>query len=246
MDWSFWASGRGAIGDQRFGADPRIAAAHGGSDNSPRAWSRSSCMPTIFADLLDRIGWAHRPGGGRIMGGCIALAFAIRHPGACVLALGLVRHQRAWYGPDAPKNWEAARECGARIGPVFVDRFSGHALVRGPVSVPSISASGQGHKRRPRFLRNDVAAYAQTCRMLGRLRTLRAGLASITAPTRDRGGQRKTMPRPLRWAEGHAQGPLREIHPHGAAGCAAYSPHWSGPARSLPSLKALLGRVCSP
>ncbi|HEV3372073.1 MAG TPA: alpha/beta fold hydrolase [Xanthobacteraceae bacterium] len=129
------------------------------------------------ADLMDQLGWRSALVAGASMGGCIALACAIRHPGR-VSALGLV-DTTAWYGPDAPKNWEqranAALASGLssltdfQVTRWFGDKFRADnpRVVKECVDI---------------FLRNDVAAYAQTCRMLGAC-DLRAGLASIKVPT---------------------------------------------------------------
>src|ERR1700681_2303287 len=130
-----------------------------------------------LADLLDRLGWKTALVAGASMGGCIALAFAIRHPGR-VSALGLV-DTTAWYGPDAPKSWEqranAALAAGLssltdfQVTRWFGDKFRAEnpQVVRDCVDT---------------FLRNDIAAYAETCRMLGAC-DLRARLASIKVPT---------------------------------------------------------------
>jgi 3-oxoadipate enol-lactonase len=111
------------------------------------------------------------------MGGCIALALAIHHPQRTA-ALGLV-DTTAWYGADAPKSWEQ-RASAALTGGLatltdfqvtrwFSDKFRADhpQVVKASVEI---------------FVRNDVEAYAATCRMLGAC-DLRAGLGSIKAPT---------------------------------------------------------------
>jgi 3-oxoadipate enol-lactonase len=130
-----------------------------------------------LADLIDHLRWPSALVAGASMGGCISLAFAIAHP-ARVSALGLI-DTTAWYGPDAPKNWEqragAALSSGLsslidfQLTRWFGEKFRAEHpdVVRDSVEV---------------FLRNDVAAYADTCRMLGAC-DLRAGLASIKVPT---------------------------------------------------------------
>jgi 3-oxoadipate enol-lactonase len=130
-----------------------------------------------LADLLDALGWRTAVVAGASMGGCIVLAFAIRHPGR-VSALGLV-DTTAWYGPDAPKSWEqranAALASGMssltdfQITRWFGDKFRADnpEVVKDCVDT---------------FLRNDVAVYAQSCRMLGAC-DLRAGMPSIKVPT---------------------------------------------------------------
>jgi 3-oxoadipate enol-lactonase len=130
-----------------------------------------------LAELMDQLRWPTALVAGASMGGCISLAFAIAHP-ARVAALGLI-DTTAWYGPDAPKSWEQRANAALTSGLSslidfqltrwFGDQFrADHPdVVRESVDV---------------FMRNDVAAYAQTCRMLGAC-DLRAGLSSIKAPT---------------------------------------------------------------
>jgi 3-oxoadipate enol-lactonase len=129
------------------------------------------------ADLLDRLGWRSALVAGASMGGCIALAFAIRHPGRAS-ALGLV-DTTAWYGPDAPKNWEQRASAALASGlssltDFQVTRWFGDKFRADHPQVVKDCVDT--------FLRNDVAAYAETCRMLGAC-DLRAGLAAIKIPT---------------------------------------------------------------
>jgi len=126
---------------------------------------------------MAQLAWHDAVVAGASMGGCIALAFAVRHP-ARARALGLV-DTTAWYGADGPKNWEqranAARSSGLssliefQLTRWFGDKFRAEnpQVVRDSVDV---------------FLRNDVEAYAQTCRMLGAC-DLRTGLSTIKVPT---------------------------------------------------------------
>jgi 3-oxoadipate enol-lactonase len=130
-----------------------------------------------LAELMDHLGWRSALVAGASMGGCISLAFAITHP-ARVAALGLI-DTTAWYGPDAPKNWEQRANAALASGLSslidfqltrwFGDKFRADNpdVVRESVGV---------------FLRNDVAAYAETCRVLGAC-DLRSGLPSIKVPT---------------------------------------------------------------
>jgi 3-oxoadipate enol-lactonase len=130
-----------------------------------------------LADLIDQLGWRTAVVAGASMGGCIALAFAIRHP-ARVSALGLV-DTTAWYGPDAPKNWEQRANAALASGlssltDFQVTRWFGDKFrAEHPQVVKDCVET---------FLRNDVAVYAQTCRMLGAC-DLRARLASLAVPT---------------------------------------------------------------
>jgi 3-oxoadipate enol-lactonase len=126
---------------------------------------------------MDQIGWGRALVAGASMGGCIALAFAIRHP-ARVSALGLIG-TTAWYGPDAPKNWEQRANAALASGlssltDFQVTRWFGDQFRADNPQVVKDCVDA--------FLRNDVAAYAETCRMLGAC-DLRAGLASVKVPT---------------------------------------------------------------
>ncbi len=130
-----------------------------------------------LADLLDQLRWPSALVAGGSMGGCISLAFAIAHP-IRVSALGLI-DTTAWYGPDAPKNWEQRAQAALASGlSSLIDfqltRWFGDAFrAENPQAVQDSVDT---------FLRNDVNAYAETCRMLGSC-DLRSGLASIKVPT---------------------------------------------------------------
>lgn len=131
-----------------------------------------------LADLMDGVGWSDAIVAGASMGGCVALAFAVRHAGR-LRGLGLV-DTTASYGADAPQQWEERAQKALEGGMDVLVGFQksrwfsqGFAdahpeVVRGAVDT---------------FLANDVAAYAETCRMLGRA-DLRAALSGIAAPTR--------------------------------------------------------------
>ena len=135
----------------------------------------------LFADdlagLLDHLGWDRALVAGASMGGCVSLAFAQRHPGR-VAALGLV-DTTAWYGEDAPRQWDErarkALEGGLQSLVDFqVTRWFGDAFrAAHPQAVSAAVAV---------FLRNDSRAYAATCRMLGAA-DLRPALASIRVPS---------------------------------------------------------------
>ena len=130
-----------------------------------------------LARLLDHVGWESALVAGASMGGCVALAFAARHAKR-VRALGLV-DTTAWYGPDAPRQWEERAQKALDGGlAALVDfqltRWFSDRFRAGNPEVVSRSVAT--------FLRNDVRAYAESCRMLGAA-DLRAGLAAIQVPT---------------------------------------------------------------
>ncbi len=129
-----------------------------------------------LADLLDHVGWDSALAAGASMGGCVSLAFAAAYPKRA-RALGLF-DTTAWYGADAPKQWEerAQKALSAGLGSMvefqttrwFSDAFRARhpEIVRHCVEV---------------FLRNDLPSYAASCRMLGNC-DLRAKLPEMKLP----------------------------------------------------------------
>ncbi|HEY6258656.1 MAG TPA: alpha/beta fold hydrolase [Xanthobacteraceae bacterium] len=175
MDRSFWRP----VAD-RLAANAAVLTydcrGHGRSDK-PSGPYTVELHADDLADLMDQIGWRTVLVAGASMGGCIALAFAIRHP-ARVRALGLI-DTTAWYGVDAPKNWEqranAARASGlSSLIDFQLTRWFGEKFREENPQVVRDSVAT--------FLRNDVEAYAQTCRMLGAC-DLRNGMSAIKVPT---------------------------------------------------------------
>lgn len=148
-----------------------------GQSGKPRGAAPVAQHADDLADLMDHLDWAEAVVAGASMGGCISLACAIAHP-ARVAALGLI-DTTAWYGPDAAKVWEeranAARTKGlAALTDFQVTRWFGDAFRAQHPDIVRASVDT--------FLRNDVEAYAQTCRMLGAC-DLREGLPAIKIPT---------------------------------------------------------------
>ena len=111
------------------------------------------------------------------MGGCVALQFAADYPERAS-ALGLI-DTSAWYGETAVKDWDGRAERALKEGLAglidfqvtrwFSDAFrSAHPeIVQQCVDT---------------FLRNDLTAYAATCRMLGAFDG-RAALQRLRLPT---------------------------------------------------------------
>jgi 3-oxoadipate enol-lactonase len=130
-----------------------------------------------LADLLDTIGWQQAVVAGASMGGCISLAFAARYPDR-VSGLGLI-DTTAWYGPNAPQQWEERGQKGAREGmaalvPFQLDRWVSEAFRKQHPDVVEHAVAV--------FLASDPEAYLETCRMLGAA-DLRV-LPSFAFPTR--------------------------------------------------------------
>jgi 3-oxoadipate enol-lactonase len=179
MDRAFWQP----VADRLAAEMPVLTydcRGHGQSDK-PKAADKGAYTVELFArdlaDLLDHVGWRSAIVAGASMGGCISLAFAAAFP-ARTTALGLI-DTTAWYGAEAPKQWAERAGKAAEQGMAalvefqttrwFGDQFRGeHSdVVKECVDV---------------FLRNDVAAYVETCRMLGAA-DLRAALPGMAMPT---------------------------------------------------------------
>jgi 3-oxoadipate enol-lactonase len=149
---------------------------HGESDK-PKGPYTVELFAHDLADLLDHVGWPSAVVAGASMGGCIALAFAVAYP-ARTAALGLI-DTTAWYGAEAPKQW-AERASRAATGGMDAlmefqtTRWFGDAF---RAQRPDIVAQCLEV-----FRHNEVAAYAETCKMLGSA-DLRAALPSLTMPT---------------------------------------------------------------
>ncbi|WP_272840573.1 alpha/beta fold hydrolase [Rhodoplanes sp. TEM] len=131
-----------------------------------------------LADLMDRAGWPSAVVAGASMGGCVALAFAARHPQR-TKGLGLI-DTTAWYGAEAPQQWaeragKAKSDGLAALVGFQTTRWFGDAFRAGHPDVVQHTVDT--------FLKNDIAAYAETCRMLGAA-DLRAALPGIAVPTR--------------------------------------------------------------
>jgi 3-oxoadipate enol-lactonase len=130
-----------------------------------------------LARLMDHLGWGSALIAGASMGGCVALAFAAKY-WKRLTALGLV-DTTAWYGPDAPRQWEERAQKALEGGlESLVDFqvtrwFSDAFRAAQPQAVSQSVAT---------FLKNDVRAYAASCRMLGAA-DLRQALAGIRVPT---------------------------------------------------------------
>jgi 3-oxoadipate enol-lactonase len=130
-----------------------------------------------LADLLDSVGWRDAIVAGASMGGSVALGFAARQPQR-VSGLGLF-DTTAWYGPDAQPNWDeraakARREGLAGLVDFQETRWFGDGFRAQHADVVDASVAT--------FLANDVDAYAETCRMLGRF-DLTSALPKIAVPT---------------------------------------------------------------
>lgn len=149
---------------------------HGASTKAPGPYTLEIFAHDL-ADLLDHVGWAAVHVAGASMGGCVALQFALSYP-ARTCSLGLI-DTTSWYGPDAPKNWEAraqkAKESGFGSMLAFQQTrwFTDDFRARNPEIVRASCEL---------FAANDLTAYMETCRMLGSF-DLRSRLGELRMPT---------------------------------------------------------------
>lgn len=131
-----------------------------------------------LADVMTHVGWDKATVAGCSMGGCVALAFAIRHPQR-TKSLGLI-DTTAWYGADAPKAWGERADAAVNKG---LSSLAAFQLTRWFSDAYRTSGNAVVKKALEVFLANEIPAYADTCRMLGAA-DLRDKLGGIDMPTR--------------------------------------------------------------
>jgi 3-oxoadipate enol-lactonase len=149
---------------------------HGASDK-PRGPYTVEQFADDIAELMDHLGWSKALVAGASMGGCVSLAFAARHPQRTA-ALGLI-DTTAWYGAEAPKQWAERADKARKEG---LGSLTGFQVTRWFGDAFRAENPGVVQECVDAFLRNDVAAYAETCRMLGAC-DLRAALPQLAMPT---------------------------------------------------------------
>ncbi len=172
MDRFFWDAVVAALGQEAaiLAFDCR---GHGASDK-PKGPYRIERFADDLAELLDHVGWPSAVIAGASMGGCATLAFAQRHPTRAT-ALGLI-DTTAWY--NAPDKWEERAVAAERAGLA--------AMIDFQVTRWFTDAFRAAHpqivtRNVERFLANEPAAYAATCRMLGAC-NLEAALPQMSMP----------------------------------------------------------------
>ena len=149
---------------------------HGDSGAGARPYSVAQFADDL-ADLMTELRWEKALVAGASMGGCVALAFAERHPQRTA-ALGLI-DTTAWYGAGAAAQWEERARKALEGGlDSLVDFqvtrwFSDAFRASQPQAVAAAVAA---------FLRNDPQSYAASCRMLGAA-DLRRALGAVRVPT---------------------------------------------------------------
>ncbi|MEO6017421.1 MAG: alpha/beta fold hydrolase [Polaromonas sp.] len=142
-----------------YGLDCR---GHGASDK-PAGPYATACFAQDVAEVLDQLGANRAHIAGCSMGGTVALAFAGRYPER-VASLSVI-DCTAWYGDDAATAWEgraqrALNEGLASLIPFQQERWFSPVFCQ---THPKNLASAVDV-----FMSNDVEAYAESCRMLGR------------------------------------------------------------------------------
>jgi 3-oxoadipate enol-lactonase len=134
---------------------------HGQSDRPHMSYT-----PELFAgdltELMDSIGWQSAIVAGCSMGGCVAQAFAAKHPDRA-LGLGLI-DTTAWYGPKAPEQWRERAQAARAKGLASLVDFQATRWFSDAFRAQHADAL-QALTRV--FVANDVECYAATCEMLG-------------------------------------------------------------------------------
>jgi 3-oxoadipate enol-lactonase len=174
LDRSIWDGVVAKLGE---GTDVLVydCRGHGASAKTPGPYT-IDLFAGDLRDLLAAVGWEHSFIAGASMGGSVTLGFAVAYP-QLVDGLGLI-DTTAWYGADAPKSWHERGEKAVADGLASLIAFQQTRWFSDAfrASQPEVAA----HFAQV-FLRNDLAAYAATCEMLGNF-DLRAKLATIGVP----------------------------------------------------------------
>ena len=148
---------------------------HGASD-APAGTYTTDRFAQDIADVATALGAERLHLVGCSMGGTVALAFAGTYPER--LASLTVIDATAWYGADAPKNWEGRAQAALKDGMGSLVEFQ-----RARWFSPEFLAANNDlvEQAVDVFTANRVAAYANTCRMLG-VADERAGLERYDGP----------------------------------------------------------------
>jgi 3-oxoadipate enol-lactonase len=160
LDRSIWDD----VVDRLTGRADQVALdcrGHGRSGRAGMPYSVEQLADDV-ADLLDHLGWPSTTVVGCSMGGCVAQAFAARHPDRTDAAAFI--DTTAWYGPSAAEDWAArARSAHERgltaLVPFQLERWFGDQFrsTRGDLMAALSTV----------FTANDHDSYDATCAMLG-------------------------------------------------------------------------------
>ena len=149
---------------------------HGRSTKSPGPYT-GKLFADDLADLMAEIGWDSAVIAGASMGGCVSLAFAAAYPEKAT-AIGLI-DTTAWYGPEAPAQWEDRAQKAISGGLAVLVDFQKTRWVSDGFRKEHPEIVDQAIEV---FLANDRHAYAETCHMLGHFDG-RDALAKMRMPT---------------------------------------------------------------
>ena len=149
---------------------------HGASTRAPGPYSVEQYADDM-ADLLDHVGWAKAALAGASMGGCVAQAFAGRHPDR-ITGLGLI-DTTAGYGAAAQPAWEERGQKALAGGMAALIEFQLSRWVTPEFRAAMPPSLTQAVAT---FTANQPSTFLEVCRMLGRADT-NAILPSIRVPT---------------------------------------------------------------
>lgn len=174
LDRSVWDAVVGALGTD-IDILTYDCRGHGASSKTPGPYT-TELFAADLRDLLASVGWARSFVAGASMGGSVTLQFAASYP-QLVEGLGLI-DTTAWYGEEAPKSWRERAQKAVDEGLSSLVAFQ---QTRWFSDAFRASRPDAGEHFAQVFLKNDVAAYAATCDMLGNF-DLRSKLAAIEGP----------------------------------------------------------------
>lgn len=174
MDRHFWQPVVERLADQALvlTVDCR---GHGASDKPEGPYTVELFARDIF-DLVSAFRFDNVLVAGASMGGCVALQFAGTWP-RLTRAAGLI-DTTAWYGEAAPKNWD---ERAAKAETVGLESLVEFQTTRWFSDAFRAANPEILQHCVDTFLRNDVQAFASTCRMLGSFDG-RALMSKVRAP----------------------------------------------------------------
>jgi 3-oxoadipate enol-lactonase len=175
MDHTFWAP---VVERLKNSASILVYDCRGhGASGKPAGPYTAALFASDLDSLLNHVGWPSAVVAGASMGGCVTLAFGAKFPQR-TNGLGLI-DTTAWYGPEAPKAWAERAERAMSEGLKGLIEFQITRWFGEPfrASHPDVVQHCVDV-----FLANDVAAYAETCRMLG-TNDLRSVLPDVKALT---------------------------------------------------------------
>lgn len=173
MDGTFWNRTAAYLRDT--GDVLAIDCRGHGQSSKPTGPYTAALFADDLADVMTAIGWTSAIIAGASMGGCVSLAFADAYPGR-IDGLGLI-DTTAGYG--APDTWEERAQKALTGGMAALVAFQKTRWLSDAFREKNPTLVEQAVSI---FLANDLAAYVETCRMMGRF-DQRDTLSGIRVPT---------------------------------------------------------------